>query len=182
MNCSLGAILTTSAAVFSLLLFAGCGSMAPPSVHASTPPPHPIIVAHTIQKNCPAGCVGAESPGVYLALRIGPQFTTDETEFVYTLPYALHVSHIDGWDDNGFGNVQETDTHLQIQFPDGSYTEFWVQYDAHSASLPGEKQREFTTDLDLPPGTKLVMYHNTANCISPVNQCGYDSVWQLRSK
>lgn len=161
-----------------ILLLSGCG-MNP--VHAAAPPAHPITVAHTIAV-CPDGCVGAESPGVYLALRIGPQFTTDETEFVYTLPYALHVAHIDGWDDNGFGNVQETDTHLQIQFPDGTYTEFYVQYDRHSTSLSGEKQRVFETDLDLPIGTKVIMYHNTANCIQPAGQCGYDSVWQLRSK
>lgn len=166
----------------STLLVSGCNMKSPPPVHAAPSPANPITVAHTLNPNCPNGCVGQESPGHYLALRIGPKFTTDEGEFVYTLPYALHVAHLDAWDDNGFGNVIEHDTHLQIQFPDGTWTEFFVQYDNHSQTLAGEKQRNFDADLDLPIGTKVIIYQNTMNCISPVNQCGYDSLWQLRSK
>ncbi len=170
--------------LFTIVFTIGCGSNASllPVVHAKPPAPNNIIVAHQLNPNCPTGCVGQESPGVYLALRMGPQFVMDSAEFVYTLTYPLHVAHLDSWDDNGFGNVIEHDTHLQIQFPDGTYTEYFTQYDNHSTSLPGQVQRSFDADLDLPIGTKLIIYHNANNCISPVNQCGYDSLWQLRSK
>ncbi|HKD78864.1 MAG TPA: hypothetical protein VKH81_04175 [Candidatus Angelobacter sp.] len=176
------------------IVLSGCSEslnpITPPSVHATSPPPHPISAAHqmltcpefAISGNCPGGYVAQESPSNYLALRIGPQVgNIPETEYVYTLPYAMHISQIDGWDDTGYQNVIEHDSHLQFQFPDGSFTEYYIQYDNHSTSLPGEKQRLFNVNLDLPIGTKVIMYHNPVNCISPANQCGYDAIWQMRS-
>lgn len=181
-------------AVSLTLILASCNSINPvnpPPVSAMASPPHPITVAHAFAVcpefattgNCPAGYVASESPGTYLALRIGPQVKTIfETEFVYTLPYSMHVAQIDGWDDNGYQNVIEHDSHLQFQFPDGTFTEYYIQYDNHSTSLPGEKQRVFNVNLDLPVGTKVIMYHNAVNCVSPVGMCGYDAIWMIRSK
>ncbi len=171
------------------LPISGCGMQCPPPTPTPTPIPtptppqiNPIVTAHQLNPNCPTGCVGQESPGSYLALRIGPVFSMSAAEFVYVLPYPLHVTHLDAWDDNGYGNVIEHDTHLQIQFPDGTWTEYFVQYDNHSPSLPGQVQRGFDADLTLPAGTKIIIYHNAINCIAPVDQCGYDSLWQLRAK
>jgi hypothetical protein len=173
------------------LLFTGCGQSAlnplnPPAVHAGPPPPPFTLHGEGV---CPDGCVSQESPGNYLALRIGPQFgDLSMKQFTYTLPYDLHVTTLDAWLDVGFGFVNEVDTHLQILYPDGTWTEYFVQYDRHSVSLPGDVQRSFPVDLNLPQGTTVTIFHVAGNCFNNgvednTQSCpkSMDTIWRLLS-
>jgi hypothetical protein len=171
--------------LFVVMLSTGCGQGVIPTVHAA--PPVPPFTLHP-EGVCPAGCVSQESPGNYLALRIGPQFDDlSAKQFSYTLPYDLHVTQVDSWLDVGFGFVNEVDSRLQIQWPDGTWTEYFTQYDRHSLTLPGQVQRVFNVDLTLPQGTVVTLFHSQGNCflngvqIQDGSPCpkGMDTIWRL---
>lgn len=174
-----------------LILLTGCGQSAinplnPPGVNAGATPPPFTLHAEGV---CPEGCVSQESPGHYLALRIGPQISDlSMKQFSYTLPYDLHVTMLDAWLDVGFAFVNEVDSHLQIQYPDGTWSDYYAQYDRHSITLPGQVQRSIPVDLQLPQGTIVTIYHNAGNCFNngledntPSCPKGMDTIWRLHT-
>ena len=162
-----------------LILFTwGCGGNGPVSlsaVKASAPnfiPPHP-------EATCPNGCIAGQSSPNYLELRFGPVNESEQNGFSTTLPFQMHVQSLDGWIGTMSNQVFESDSRLQITWPDGTWAEYVVQYDKH-ADLVGNLQRSFPVNLSLPAGTTLTVYHTGFGVITcPNSACGYDTSWRL---
>jgi len=142
------------------------------------------IVVHG-EGPCPGGAIGCviqESPGRYLAIRLGPEPMT-ASQFIYTLPYDLNVGLIDGWIGTAAGTQPvESESRLQIQYADGSWEEFYIETDKHT-DVQGEKQRSFNVNRTLHAGTVLIVhqgggYTTVANCLT--NPC-HDTIWRLYS-
>jgi hypothetical protein len=121
--------LKTIVAVLIGALAVGCGGRLNPSVKAQGPtalfnPPHQESV-------CPTGCIAMQSNPSFLELRFGPTNNTPEDGFSISLPFPMHVRMLDVWIGTQSGDVFESDSRLQIIFPDGSWREFKAQYDKH---------------------------------------------------
>ena len=135
---------------------------------------------------CPGGAIGCviqESPGRYLAIRLGPEPMT-ASQFIYTLPYDLNVGLIDGWIGTAAGTQPvESESRLQIQYADGSWEEFYIETDKHT-DVQGEKQRSFNVNRTLRAGTVLIVYQGggyttVANCLT--NPC-QDTIWRCTAR
>ncbi len=159
-------------------LAVGCGGQLNPRVHAQGPtalfnPPHQESV-------CPTGCIAMQSNPSFLELRFGPTNNTSQDGFSISLPFPMHVRMLDVWIGTDAGQVFESDSRLQIIFPDGSWREFKAQYDKHE-DVVGSVQRSFDVDLTLPAGTTFVVYHSEQGVITcPQTGCGYDTTWSLQ--
>ncbi len=115
----------------------------------------------------------------FLELRFGPSTNTQQDGFSIAMPFAMNVKLLDVWIGTSSGQVFETDSHLQIVLPDGTFYEFKAQFDKH-ADVVGNVQRSFPVDLTLPAGTVLYLYHRPQGVIScPESGCGYDTTWSL---
>jgi hypothetical protein len=143
------------------------------------------IVVHG-EGSCPGGLIGCviqESPRHYLAIRLGPQ-AMQPSQFVYTLPYDLDISLIDGWIGTAAGTQPlEAESRLQIQYPDGAWEEFLIETDKHT-DVQGEKQRLFPISRHLPQGTSLIVHQfggwtTVQSCLTTPCQ---DSIWRLYAK
>jgi len=147
-------------------------AQAPTTVHGEGPCPGGLT-----------GCVIQESPGRYLAIRLGPE-PMKASQFIYTLPYDLNVGLIDGWIGTAAGTQPlEAESRLQIQYVDGTWEEFFIETDKHT-DVQGEKQREFSINRNLPAGTVLIVHQfggftSVSDCL--VNNC-QDTIWRLYSK
>jgi hypothetical protein len=166
------------AVVFVGALAVGCGGRLNPIVQAQGPgalftPPHQESV-------CPTGCIAMQSNPSFLELRFGPTNNTAQDGFSISLPFPMHVRMLDVWIGTQTGALFESDSRLQIIFPDGSWREFKAQYDKHQ-DVVGDVQRSFDVDLTLPAGTTLVVYHTEQGVIScPQQGCGYDATWSVQ--
>lgn len=158
-----------------LLICASCGSTSNPIVHAA---PSPAFIPSHQEGICPTGCAAFQSSN-FLELRFGPTTNTDQDGFTFTLPAPIHVKLLDVWIGTQSGQIFESDSRLQIVFPDSSYMEFKAQYDKH-ADIVGDLQRTFPVDLMLPAGTQLSVYHSAQGVIQcPSSGCGFDTTWSL---
>lgn len=133
---------------------------------------------------CPGGLIGCvihESPGRYLAIRLGPE-PMQPSQFIYTLPYDMNISLIDGWIGTAAGTQPlEAESRLQIQYLDGAWEEFLIETDKHT-DVQGEKQRMFPIKRRLPAGTVLIVHQNGG--WTTVNRClngtpCQDTIWRL---
>jgi len=144
----------------------------PVTVHGEGPCPGGVI-----------GCVIQESPGRYLAIRLGPE-PMKASQFIYTLPYDIDVKLIDGWIGTAAGTQPvEAESRLQIQYTDGTWEEFLIETDKHT-DVQGEKQRTFYIERNLPAGTVLIVHQfggftTVSDCL--VNNC-QDTIWRLYTK
>lgn len=161
------------------LLFINCGGSfsTPASVHASPPPS--FVPPNVEMAPCSTGCIAMQSPGHFLELRYGPVALTGQAGFTTTLPFPIHVKHLDAWIGTLTDSRFESDSRLQIYLPDGTWLGEWkAQWDKHQDVI-GDLQRNFDADLDLPVGSTLVVYSTGAGIVSCPQGCGFDTTWSL---
>lgn len=158
------------------VVLCSCGSMAPSTVHAQ----NAVMFSPAHQEQvCPTGCIALQSP-IFLELRLGPMVNTAQAGFSVTLDRAMHISMLDVWIGTQSGHIFESDSRLQIMWPNGDFTEFKAQFDKHGDNGKEDVQRSFSVSLDLPAGTILQVYHSEQGIIScPSSGCGYDTTWSL---
>lgn len=163
-----------------LILAMGCGgNQAIQSVHAApAPPPVAFAPPHGPEEPCPSGCVTYESTK-FIELRFGPTFNMAQDGFSTTLTTPRHVVSLDAWIGTSGGSQIETNSYLQIVYPDASFRQYLLQFDKHQ-DVVGDVQRLFPVDLKLPAGTQLIVYHSASECAT-ANGCGYDTIWSLQS-
>lgn len=168
------------------LILAGCSSGSPitsAQAQGSVPP------AFTLHQDinggiCPVGCMTA-SPGRYISMKLGPTPFGPEEVYAYQLPYSMDVGLIDNWIGTAQGVTVEMESRLQIQYPDGSWEEFFNEIDKH-ADVRGESLRSFNVTRHLPVGTILIINHSggiigpdATRCLT--EPCG-DTMWKLYSE
>lgn len=156
--------------------------MSSPTVHAQGP--NIFSPAHQ-EQICPQGCIAFQS-APFMELRFGPTFNTAQDGFEITLTAAMHVSMLDVWIGTSSHDCFESDSRLQVIWPNGDFTEFKAQFDKHSCGKgsdqeKGDLQRSFNVSLDLPAGTQLQVYHSALGVIDCTSSagCGYDTTWSL---
>lgn len=172
-----GKIISATLMLLSLCFLSSCGGHQP-VVHAANPP---SFTPPNIEQVCPSGCIAMQGNPNFLELRFGPTTLTAQNGFTTTLPFAMHVSHLDTWIGTQSSAVFESDSRLQIILPDGTFLGEWkAQFDKHQ-DVVGDLQRNFTVSMDLPQGTTLIVYSTGAGIISCPSGCGFDTTWSLEA-
>lgn len=163
--------------LFSIFLLNSCGS-SQPRVHAANPP---AFTPPHVEQICPTGCIAMQGSPDFLELRFGPTVLDVQNGFSTSLPFAMHVSHLDAWIGTSSGAVFESDSRLQVILPDGTFIGEWkAQYDKHQ-DIVGDLQRNFTVNMDLPQGTTLIVYSTGAGVLTCPSGCGFDTTWSMEA-
>jgi hypothetical protein len=127
-----------------------------------------ILIPDRLCTSTSGGCIEFEDPGYFLQLRLGPK-CCDGAIITYQLPYSFSLKRLDSWIGTSLPPI-EGGGWFQYKKPDGHMAQFLLEYDKHSTTLPGEKQRmwEFTKPIELPAGTIITVYMGPA--WNPENQ------------